>query len=148
VARLLAAFRAPVAAVLAAVLLLGPVAPGLSAFSDKPVQMCSMHGRNCTCPDMCKRGGEHSHGEQPEPDEAGPACHRKSGPAKKTACQMNSCGREEPVIAFSAEPATPALEAADSLQPPPGPPGSAAPGDPHALDLARVPPAPPPRLFS
>lgn len=141
--------RVPVAAVLAVLLLLAPLAPGLSAFSDEPVRMCSMHGRNCTCPDMCKRGGEHEHPDrQPEPGEAGPACHRKAGPAGEPDCKMNSCGREEPVVAFAAEPATPALESADLLQPPPGPPLLLAPGAPDALDQERVPPAPPPRLFS
>ena len=139
--------RAPIAAVLAALLLLGPLAPGLSALSDKPVQMCSLHGRNCTCPDMCKRGGEHAHDEQPAED-AAPACHRKSAPAKKADCQMNRCGREEPVVAFSAEPATSALPASDFLEPPPARAPLAAPDDAAPLDHERVPPAPPPRLFS
>ena len=61
---------------------------------------------------------------------------------------MNQCGREEPAVALSVEPAEPALALLDPHWRPPKSTVQRPSQVPAALDHVRVPPAPPPRLCS
>ncbi|MBI1357768.1 MAG: hypothetical protein GC160_25810 [Acidobacteria bacterium] len=146
--------RGLLAAALAVTLLAGPLAPGLLALSGGSASICSMHGQGCTCPEMCKRGAKHeSDGHRTAPAAAhGPACHRQAAPAQepepKPACKMNQCGRQDPELALSSDPAEPAAAWHDPLWRSPALSTAPIPDVLHAPGAERVPPAPPPRLFS
>lgn len=136
------------AAFIAAMLALAPLAPSLQALSGEAVAMCSLHGKNCTCPDRCARehGGDHSHEEAPAAPQ-GPACHNPATGASdsKPDCQMKGCGKEEQAASAIYPPAEQAPADADLPAPPPAYADSYVAAGRVPLEAWLPPPFPPPR---
>lgn len=151
------------ALLLVTTLLLGvlPASPllGLVAGLD---ELCSIHGRDCTCLMACRRGsGPHTHdsGEPEKPTESSPgqkpSCHGAAAedpavntvPAKapSSACFMRNCGDSSQPLAFNAQ--QPFLPVDLALQPLPVPGLESDQPEPEFRLLQRnpSPPTPPPK---
>jgi hypothetical protein len=136
------------ATLIVAVLAFAPLAPSLRALSGEAAAMCSLHGRDCTCPDKCARKHEsgHSH-ERADSAAAGPACHRPSAGVSdsKPQCQMKGCGKEEQATRAVHQPAEPAATDGDRLVPPLLADSAYFVADRVPIEAWLPPPLPPPR---
>ncbi len=143
--------RGFVAFALAVLLGAGPLAPVLAAWSDNDLPSCALHGRKCTCPEMCMRG-EHGHGHASAAESAVPACHRSKSAAGKSStqpkCEIRGCGDGDSGIAAQAAPrALPGPESAVQAAPAPASVRIVLADAADVTDFGGKPPIPPPRSF-